>query len=224
MGSVKNIIKTSLEKGKYGEIHPLTYINKKEAKLKKLIIVLLGITFLNLVVFIYIGNFDVSSNEKEESKTKKATLTENLKANTRQNKEIKVSLQPLKDMYINENDLKYVINYINKGKIPNISFKNFENNDKTSKFDLFYKKAKYYEQKRDIVSSLYFYRKAYQLNPDYYILYKIALFNFRLKHYKASIRYSKKIISNVQNDNLLDKTYYLLHKSYEKLGKKKNLS
>jgi len=52
MSSVKDIIKTSFEKGKEGEIHPLTHINKKEAKLKKWLIILTGITFINFGLFL----------------------------------------------------------------------------------------------------------------------------------------------------------------------------
>ncbi len=220
MSSVKNIIKSTLSKDKYGEIHPLTHINKKDTKLKKWIFFLSILTILNFSLFIYVFNLNENgssiNNQKESIKLSKTSEKIIKKSNK---EEINLNLSSLENLSVKEKDLKKLVSFLKNEEIPVISLKS--ENKETSKFDIFYQKAKKYEKKGDILSSLYYYRKAYNINPDDYILYKIALFNFKLKHYNASIRYGKKIISNVKNEDLLDKAYYLIYKSYEKLGNKK---
>ena len=228
MSSVKNIIKGSFEKDKYGEIHPLTHIKSKDTKLKKWMIFLSILTVLNISLLVYIEKNSISFSLAKENKTYEESLkvaknnnkidkqsqNENILQNKLKDnlKENKLNYDSLENLSVR--NLKIPRTFLEKQKIPSLNLKD----SKISKFDYYYKKAKYYEKKKDILSSLYFYRKAYNINPDYYILYKIALFHYRLQRYKASLKYSKQIISNVNDEILLDKTYYLIAKTYERLG------
>lgn len=83
-------------------------------------------------------------------------------------------------------------------------------------FAYYYSLAKKFEKIRDLKSAIFYYRKAYKLNPDPDILYKIAYLNYRVGAYRGAIKYSKIILKEFPK--YID-AYLLIANSYLKEGK-----
>ncbi len=192
------------------EIHPLTHVKKSQNKQKVIFSSLLILTIINVFIisltFLY-PNHSKEIKKEAPQKHKEKILAkpivkkiENKKEKVKQKsikkaeKEKKLHFALINSDLITKDikNIKIGINIPEKihFKVP----KKSKNTKKEENFDYFYKKAKEFEKKYDKKSALYYYRRAYNLNPDPDILYKIAYLNYKLKAYNGSIKYIKKLI------------------------------
>jgi len=225
---VKNILGKKIDKEASGEIHPLTYVEKSIFKKRKILILLLILTLINLSVVFFIeihkepsGNTTANINTSVEKKQIDVVVTEK-KQQEPEKKPPKLPVQSTKNqknkaITNTQPALKPQI----KEKILTEKISETENSEKVSNFDIFYEKAQKYEKKGDYVSAIFYYRKAYSIQPDEFILYKLGLLHYRIKRYHGASKYAQEVVNKTQNQELLDRAYYLIYKSYEKLGQKK---
>jgi len=223
---------------KQKEIHPLTHIKKSENKQKIIFSSLLILTIINIFIISLILLYPQNKEELKKENSKK--YKENILAKQIENKskqiEKKETNSDKKNIKKTKKEKKLHFALLDFGSITKdmcslkididipkkVHFKPFtklKDTKKEENFDFFYKKAKEFEKKYDKKSALYYYRKAYKLNPDPDILYKIAYLNYKLEAYFGAKKYAKKLIK--ENPKYID-GYLLLSNIYLKLRKTKD--
>jgi len=217
------------EKKKTKEIHPLTHIKKSKSKQKLVLKLLLILTLINIslaIYFLYPKN-DKSLNTMHINHEPVKQETESQKSKNKQKKNVELAKLVEKKLSYPKYDLSFSLEDLKLLKIdvdipemnPQKTLLLKKQPEVEKNFNYYYTMAKELESKYDKVSALYYYRKAYKLNPDPDILYKIAYLNYKLRAYLGAIKYTKKLIK--ENPKYID-GYLLLSNIYLKLRKTKD--